>query len=72
MTDRAELLARIDDNAVSLANACKLLGIIGVFVRNLDEEDEHHIRLIGPDTLLVRPMLQAAVNELKAREEAHR
>lgn len=69
---RTEALKRIDDNAVSLAEACKLLGIVSVFIRNLDDHDEHSIRLIGPDTLLLRPMIEAAVRELKQREEAHR
>lgn len=63
---RDEALASIDETAISLAKACGMLGIVCAFMRSLD------MRLIGPDTLLVRPMLEACVAKLKDREESHR
>lgn len=69
---RDEALASIDETAMSLVKACGMLGIVCAFMRSLDGEDECNVRLIGPDTLLVRPMLEACVQTLKRREESHR
>jgi hypothetical protein len=69
---RDEALASIDETAISLAKACGMLGVVCAFMRSLDGGDERNVRLIGPDTLLVRPMLEACVAELKHREESHR
>lgn len=58
---RDEAIASLDDSVVRIVTAYSKLGIVGAFVRDLDETD---FRLICPQHLMVAPLMRRAADHL--------